>query len=158
MDKVCEKCGGPVRIDSKYGICTRNTECKNAASCAGARQYYLANRESRRTYHREYVRNNRDQRAANKRKSLYGVSADVWQELTSNGCGICRNRNVKLVVDHDHTCCPTDNKRFKTCGNCVRGAICQPCNKRLGFAESNPGIPLSDAERAYIESAHKVSA
>lgn len=35
-----------------------------------------------------------------------------------------------LVVDHDHRCCPGDTK---SCGKCIRGLICRPCNLAIGM-------------------------
>jgi hypothetical protein len=32
-----------------------------------------------------------------------------------------------FCVDHDHTCCPGEY----TCGKCVRGLLCDDCNKKL---------------------------
>ena len=41
----------------------------------------------------------------------------------------------KFQVDHDHKCCPTDKTHRKTCGNCVRGLLCEGCNTTLGYLE-----------------------
>ena len=55
-------------------------------------------------------------------------------------CKICKTELLKKdrdwVVDHDHNCCPKN----KSCDNCRRGFICQPCNKVLGFAKDNTEI------------------
>lgn len=61
---------------------------------------------------------------------VYGLSPDEYRELQEyqNGrCYVCRRATGKtkaLAVDHDHACCPGD----KSCGRCVRGVLCSPCN------------------------------
>lgn len=50
-------------------------------------------------------------------------------------CAIC-SKWAKLVVDHDHTCC----NKPPTCGKCVRGLLCYPCNIGLGQFKDNPDL------------------
>jgi hypothetical protein len=56
-------------------------------------------------------------------------------------CAICERppdkakRVKRLVVDHDHACCPGG----KSCGKCVRGLLCEWCNRILGLALDDPG-------------------
>lgn len=38
-----------------------------------------------------------------------------------------------LHVDHDHSCCPGG----KTCGRCIRGLLCDRCNKALGYVDDD---------------------
>lgn len=45
-------------------------------------------------------------------------------------CGVKR-RGAQLVVDHDHVCC----KGTASCGECVRGFVCDPCNRALAGLE-----------------------
>lgn len=83
----------------------------------------------------------------------YGMSVDAYDSLLeSQGgvCCICQNppRSGKsLAVDHDHGCCPQE----KTCGACVRGLLCFPCNTAIGHLEDS----LERLNRAarYIENA-----
>jgi hypothetical protein len=48
-------------------------------------------------------------------------------------CPLC-DRNQARCVDHDHKCCPGKI----SCGKCVRGLICSPCNKFLGHLRDDP--------------------
>ncbi len=51
-------------------------------------------------------------------------------------CALCHTSDVKLVVDHDHSCCPGR----ESCGKCVRGLVCYNCNIFLGRYDTNPDI------------------
>lgn len=67
--------------------------------------------------------------------SIYNITGEQYQSiLDAQGgkCAICQRatgRTKALSVDHDHACCdgPT------SCGECVRGLLCSPCNKFLGY-------------------------
>lgn len=51
-------------------------------------------------------------------------------------CAICRRANGatrRLSVDHDHKCCSGG----VSCGFCVRGLLCRPCNDMLGYARDS---------------------
>lgn len=72
----------------------------------------------------------------------YGVPKG-WYESTlkkqGGGCAICGApppEGKRLYVDHDRSCCESDAKSNQpTCGNCVRGLLCSPCNVSLGHVE-----------------------
>lgn len=62
-------------------------------------------------------------------------------------CIICPTTLVpgeNLHIDHDNGCCPG---RF-SCGKCVRGLLCDLCNKGLGHFKEDPDILISAA--AYL--------
>lgn len=60
----------------------------------------------------------------------YGITPERYSAALEQGCEICGSVVDKLHVDHDHNCC---GPRSRTCGECVRGLICGPCNRALGM-------------------------
>lgn len=59
-------------------------------------------------------------------------------------CKVCGGTQ-KLVVDHDHNCCPEKG----SCGQCVRGILCSGCNTALGLVKDDPARLRRLAE--YLE-------
>jgi len=66
-----------------------------------------------------------------------------WYEKTleeqKGHCALCDAvpNGRRLQVDHDHACCPTSRGgRRRTCGECVRGLLCENCNTDLGRLEN----------------------
>jgi hypothetical protein len=65
-----------------------------------------------------------------------------WYEETlveqDGHCALCEAlpaEDRRFQVDHDHACCPTDKTHRKTCGECIRGLLCEACNTELGSLE-----------------------
>ncbi len=59
------------------------------------------------------------------------------QQAQGGTCAICwraTGRTKRLAVDHDHRCCPGRT----SCGSCIRGLLCGPCNRMLGHVRDNP--------------------
>jgi hypothetical protein len=87
------------------------------------------------------------------RQSKFGVSlAWVNETLAKQGgrCAICASpspRGKGWAIDHDHACCP---EKATSCGACIRGILCNPCNLALGLMGDNPNALRLAAE--YIES------
>ncbi len=70
----------------------------------------------------------------------YGESGiTALQEWIINGCAVCANQSDLPHIDHDHSCCPVNKngRKRKTCGSCVRGALCYRCNIALGLLDDS---------------------
>lgn len=69
----------------------------------------------------------------------YGLDESVLVGMIQAQGGQCLACDADLsdgyCVDHDHSCCPGNNA--PTCGKCVRGLLCDTCNKLLGQLEVN---------------------
>lgn len=76
----------------------------------------------------------------------YGLSVERFLEMMRDENRFCANPGCgsreKLRMDHDHACCPYGKFEQKTrvsCGECVRGWLCHPCNVTLGQMQEDPG-------------------
>ena len=72
----------------------------------------------------------RDTHPNTRRRPLkYGLTQLEYDTLQAQQpyCQICESA-TDLVVDHDHSCCPSE----RACGKCVRGFLCRKCNIGLG--------------------------
>lgn len=83
-------------------------------------------------------------------KRTYSLTTERVIEMLSKSCEVCGS-SEKLTIDHNHECC---NSRF-SCGKCVRGTLCQNCNRSLGQAKDNPSILRKLAD--YIDSYNSIS-
>jgi hypothetical protein len=90
------------------------------------------------THHRA----RRKVRAAGRRPAAlrrFGITPEEYAQLFAaqgNRCAICRRATgatKQLAVDHDHSCCPGPT----SCGGCVRGLLCGPCNGMLAHARDD---------------------
>jgi hypothetical protein len=68
-----------------------------------------------------------------------GITLEYYDKLFKKQhgkCAICKVHRSKFdrafAVDHDHNCCPGK----KSCGKCIRGLLCFPCNTKLGIVEN----------------------
>lgn len=70
----------------------------------------------------------------------FGITPEEYGKLyeaQGRRCAICRRATgatKRLAVDHDHTCCPGPT----SCGRCVRGLLCGPCNDEMAHARDDP--------------------
>lgn len=70
-------------------------------------------------------------------------------EAQGFGCALCGRTSAEngrdLVVDHDHSCCGPK----RSCGQCVRGLLCDDCNTGIGRLRDSPAILRAGAD--YLE-------
>jgi hypothetical protein len=79
----------------------------------------------------------------------YGLTLETYTSMLEAQGGVCAiegcnrtNGAKRMHVDHDHECCPTG----RSCGKCVRGLLCQNCNRAIGQMSNDPNIVLGIAE------------
>ncbi len=91
------------------------------------------------THWRKYRKGAKQAAHATYVQRQYGLDEGDYGKLyeAQNGvCAICQRANGatrKLSVDHDHKCCSGG----VSCGYCVRGLLCRPCNDMLGHARDS---------------------
>jgi hypothetical protein len=88
-------------------------------------------------------------------RRTYSITAEQFEAMKAEQDGRCRicgklpedigSRFTRLVVDHDHKCCPGTT----SCGKCVRGLLCSWCNRLIGLASDDPAILLAAVR--YLE-------
>ena len=149
--RYCTKCGSGKPI-SEYHKFHRGKDglkkwCKQC--CADYRKKRAQNpelkeldKERSRKRHRNLTTEEREQTLKRMKEynlmRKYGMNQEDYDELLvkqAGTCAICKGlpkQGSRLVVDHDHKCCPSHN----SCGSCVRGLLCTPCNVWLGQYEN----------------------
>lgn len=94
-------------------------------------------------YHKKYYREHPEKRQPydgswrakiRRRCSRMGISESLYLTLLWNQDGKCPcGRELDAsAIDHNHKCCPGRT----SCGECVRGLLCNRCNLLLGMVES----------------------
>jgi len=115
----------------------RHREKNKAKRAEYTAVYYRENRDAILARNAAYYQANRDERIERQVNRRFNISRAEWLERQENRCAVCVvefDEDTSPCVDHDHACCPGD----KSCGECVRGLLCGPCNKGLGNFRDNP--------------------
>lgn len=86
----------------------------------------------------------------------YGITPEQYDQLSEqqeHKCALCLQPEVQrrredrhgivrvvdlLSIDHDHSCERHSPK--KACVQCIRGLLCDDCNRLIGFAEAKPVV------------------
>lgn len=149
--RACRTCGVTKPLSDftqSKGSTTR--VCKACTSAVNA-AWKAANRKKAAAYSTAW-------RAANPEKhrtlarsgnlwNRHRITLERYEEMLAEQGGVCaacgkpetavngRSGRVQaLSVDHDHSCCPGK----KSCGRCVRGLLCDRCNREVGRYEMMP--------------------
>lgn len=132
--KYCRICDNYKKINEFYkgpGIDGLRSNCINCHAQDGANRYeeeYKGTEKFRNRVKREHL------------KRQYNITPADYEKILENQnycCGRC-GRNISqfknsLAVDHDHSCCSGE----QSCGKCIRGLLCQPCNTGIGLLGDN---------------------
>lgn len=78
-----------------------------------------------------------------KLKKLYNLDwyqYEILMLIQGGTCGICGQvpdpDRDRLHIDHDHSCCPGET----SCGKCIRGLLCDKCNRGIGQLNDDPAL------------------
>lgn len=97
-----------------YERVNRNGTTQNKNKVIKDDIYYF---EGKKHHTKEYVLNYK-----------YKMGIKEFKRRSAKGCELCGDKPERtLHVDHDHNCCSGQ----RTCGKCVRGIICNRCNKAV---------------------------
>ncbi len=169
-DLTCLQCRepfpapSPPRRGRKPSYCS--DACRKAKAVDSSRAYYQERAAERRFFgwcldcpegaHQDaidgtnYCLHHTARRAATSLKhglARYGLTETEYESLyerQEGRCAICGDseNGRRLSVDHDLACCNGD----RSCGSCVRGLLCTPCNAAIGLLRDRPDLMAAAAE------------
>lgn len=151
----------PTSTKRKCARCLVLKPVSDFAKGSNGRQYNSWCKDCQNSYTAEHRRNNPDYYRSVQLRNKFKMTIEDYERMEraqKKRCAICGKKEAardawggikRLAVDHDRSCCPTD----KTCGNCIRGLICQKCNILVGLADENPDLLVAAA--AYLVKSHQ---
>lgn len=125
--RYCSECGSS--FESRYQqakTCSGPCGRRRARRKTNERNVRLAADKPRKERQPPKPVNKREEHLR-RRYKLSLAAYDAMVDATGGRCPICGQVPNQWVVDHDHACCPGKD----TCGQCVRGLLCNPCNRVL---------------------------
>lgn len=143
--RICKECGAEfydpnLKGKSLYCSSTCKVKSGNSKSSEYKKEWKANNRDKVLSAGSRYRSSNKDKIKDYYLRATYGISLAALRILLSkdNLCAICRVviTEYSVHIDHDHNCCPSK----KTCGGCVRGLLCENCNKGLGHFKDNKDV------------------
>ncbi len=150
LNKTCPRCGlaktlaeftiNRTRKDGHQSYCKLCMKEFMTSKGYAQRPEY---KEKQRISSRQWRKDNPEKKIR-QRMAVYGITPDEWGEqwdFQDGKCAICGTVG-KLVIDHDHNCCPGDSN---SCGRCLRGLVCGFCNKNVIPMAERPVLMQSAA-------------
>lgn len=122
--KQCKTCREVKRLtefnkqSNRSGNTTLRAHCKSCQSAKGV----------------AWARNNPEKVLASRIKMNYNLTLEQYRVMLAAGCEVCGELEG-LHIDHDHACC----SGARSCGKCVRGALCNRHNVALGMVNDSIG-------------------
>lgn len=150
---------------TKDGLARRCKVCKSAsdkryiesdpkrkeARAVRAKEWRYKNPEQANKLVKEWKKKNKDRTNWLDHKSKlwthYRMTVEQYIDLferQGGKCAICAEEK-RLVIDHDHSCCPDK----PTCGKCTRGLLCFKCNNYLHYIEEYSH--LENSAKKYLD-------
>ena len=154
--KTCPACNQTLCLDS-FGTDRNRKDQKNVycKACVMVSWHRRKHKMPKKKYNPEYSRNyrnnlNEEQKlksSAQKRASFlrtrYGITPEQYDSMFASQdgkCAICeRSIERKLMVDHNHI------------NGIVRGLLCGPCNRFLGFIKADETARLAQNLLNYVK-------
>ena len=157
---TCGRCGGErVRTSDGSRRCLpcratarrerRKDPVAKARARAAGKAYYAGHLEEIRARDRARYSPEKDRTyRLRKNRGLTPQEFTLLSERQGHACAICGEKNPSRAfsVDHDHDCCPGKT----SCRACVRGLLCNRCNRAIGLFKDDPS--LLEASAKYLRS------
>lgn len=104
-------------------------------------KFYEENKEAILESHRLDRLTNPEKYREYELQKKFGITIEAFESRFNEqgrkcaGCGTTEPKGPhnQWAIDHDHKCC----KGKRTCGKCIRGILCNPCNLGLGCLRDN---------------------
>jgi hypothetical protein len=109
---------------------------------ANATKYNEASRRCRSNKPDQYRKADRQRRYGLSPEAYYIILAAQGGVCAIPGCGVLSTDENPLHVDHDHTCC----LGRKSCGECIRGLLCNRHNLGIGYFGDDPELLIAAAQ------------